>query len=59
MAALLNFFVAVTINGHLVWNLRTKLDSASTVKLLSNIQNYKCIQPGIEATAIAARHQTD
>ena len=57
MAALLNSLMAVNINNrHLVWRLRTKLDSASTVnkdskhyKRASNIQKYKCIQPGIEA----------
>ena len=62
MAALLNSLMAVnTNNRHLVWRLRTKLDSASTVnkdskhyKRASNIQKYKCIQPGIEATAAVA-----
>ena len=57
MAALLNSLMAVnTNNRHLVWRLRTKLDSASTAnkdskhyKRASNIQKYKCIQPGIEA----------
>ena len=44
MAALLNFLVAVknTNNRHLVWKLRTKLDSASTAKLqrLQEIYRY-------------------
>ena len=42
MAALLNSLVAVnTKNRHLVWKLRTKLDSASTVKLLRQQAIYR------------------